>query len=355
MSCTTSPLSPVAHRAFQAGFFLALVFWLVCAEAFCRAATAGLWYRHFDFAGRLVSRPELRDRLAYYTQQPLTVCLLGDSVAGPSALIENRVPNAEQTSLTRRLQAHLGSEGRHLFSLSADGLLIPDIESIATEFDSARPGTVLVLLNYRMFAPAFQSDAALSRSFLDLNAVPLRVSDSSVSLSANVEDLAHRYSALFRSTQLLKSLWYFPSQRDFFQRLLEQWIPSPRDADLAEAALKLKVAPYYRNVAWHADSTAFRSLGRLIEHLQKLHIPVRIVLTPQNRTFLNDLLDPDLFSQNRALLDEFVHAHTGTGTGYSDWADRYPPRSFLDHCHLTEEGNDQYAQDLVKLLVGKSG
>jgi hypothetical protein len=330
-------------RAFQAGFLFALLFWLVGAEVFCRAGAAGLWYRHFDFSGRLVSRPELRDRLAYFTRQPATVCLLGDSVAGASALIENRIPNAAQSSLTGRLQAHCEGQGRHLFSLSADGLLVPDIESIATEFDTARPDTVLILLNYRMFAPEFQTDGAASRAFLAGNGT---------SLGATIEVLAHRYSALFRSTQLLKSLWYFPSQKDFFQQQLERWFPNPRDADLAEAALMLKVAPYYRNVAWQTDSAAFRSLGRLLDHLRTQHLPARIVFTPQNVTFLHDVLSPDQFRDNRAVLDAFVHVHAGTETVYFDWAERYPARSFLDHCHLTRDGNDQYARDLVALLVG---
>jgi hypothetical protein len=237
-------LFPVANRTFQAGVCLALALWLGGAEICCRAAAAGFWYRHFDFSGRLVSLPELRDRLAYYARQPFPVCVLGDSVAGASALIEHRIPDAEAHSLTRRLQARFGKRGRHLFSLSADGLLIPDIESIATEFAATRPGAVLLLLNYRMFAPEFASDAAGSRAFLDRNAGARQGSDGSAAMSVAVEGLAQRYSALFRSTQLLKSLWYFPSQKDFFQRQLERWISTPRDADLAEAALKLKVAAY---------------------------------------------------------------------------------------------------------------
>jgi hypothetical protein len=349
------PLFPVASRAFQTGFWLALVCWIVAAEIFCRTATQGFWYRHFDFSGRLVSLPEIADRLTYYTQSPFSVCVLGDSVAGASALIEHRVPDAEAGSLTRRLQANFARRGRHLFSLSADGMLIPDIESIATAFDAAPPAGVLILLNYRMFAPELQTAAGVSRAFLERDAGRRQVSDSSASLSAVVEGFAQRHSALFRSTQLLKSLWYFPTQKDFFQRQLERWMPPPRDADLVEAALKLKVASYYRDVAWRTDSAAFRSLGRLLERLDTAHIPARIVLTPQNTDFLGDLLDPEMFRQNRAVLDEFVRAHAGGGTVYVDWAERYPARSFLDHCHLTGEGNDQYARDLVALLVGNSG
>lgn len=343
---------PVANRAFQAGACLALVFWLGGAEIFCRAAATGFWYRHFDFSGRLVSLPELRDRLAYYTQQPFPVCVLGDSVAGASALIEHRTPDAEAHSLTRRLQAHFETQGRHLFSLSADGLLVPDIASIVTELDAARPEGVLILLNYRMFAPEFQTEAVVSRAFLERNAGPERFSESPASLSATVDGLAQQYSALFRSTQLFKSLWYFPSQKDFFQRQLERWIPASGDADIAEAALKLKVAAYYRNVSWQTDTPAFRALGRLLERLDGLHVPARIVFTPQNTAFLNDLLDPALFRHNRAVLDEFVHAHAGAETAYVDWAERYPARRFLDHCHLTAEGNDQYAEDLVALMAG---
>lgn len=345
----------VTDRAFQAGFCLALIFWLVCAEVFCRyAAGSGWWYRHFDFAGRLVSRAELEDRLAYLTRRPGSVCLLGDSVAGASALIESRLPDAEQNSLARRLQAHLEGTGRHAFSLSADGLLLPDIEAIAAMFERSRPAAAVILLNYRMFAPEFQTDAgASSRAFLAQreDMLPSLLADDSTALSVKLENLAQRHSALFRSTQLLKSLWYFPSQKAFLQRELERWIQRPEEDDLAKAALKLKVAPYYQPLVWQTDSLAFRSLGRLLDGLRTMQISTRVVLTPQNSAYLAGMLNPSTFKQNRALLAEFVRARAGAGIVYADWADRYPTRNFLDHCHLTQTGNDQYATDLAQLAL----
>lgn len=337
-------------RSFQAGFVLALFFWLLAAEVFCRyAAESGFWYARLDFSGRLVSLAELRDRIAFHTREPGTVCLLGDSVVGSSALVENRIDNADEYSLTRRLRTRLGDRGRRVFSLSADGLLVPDVEAVLSEFSRSRPGLVLILLNYRMFAPEFDKEsAAASRSFL---VAGRDGSGEPPSLSLQVETFAQEHWGLFRSTQLLKSIWYFPTQKAFFQKQLERVVPRPEEDDLAGAALKFKVAPYYRGVIWHLDTPAFRSLGRLLAGVQAARIPSLLVLTPQNTAYLEGVLDPSLFAANRALLADVMRRHAGPGVRYFDWADRYPATSFLDHTHLTRDGNDRYAADLTALVL----
>lgn len=350
----------LGERAFQAGFFISLCVWLLCAELFCRvAAGSGFWYRHLDFSGRLVSRAELRDRLAYETSRPGSVCLLADSIAGSSALIENLVADAERASLTRRLQAEVDRRGRRVFSLSADGLLLPDIEAITVAFDRARPAAALILLNYRMFAPEFQAETtARSRAFLVDGAASWSVvsvfAEDSAALAQQVERSAQQGSALFRTTQLLKTLWYFPSQKAFLQQHLQRWLARAEDDDLAKAALKLKVASYYQDVSWQTDSPAFRSLSRLVDRLGAADIPTHIVLTPQNVAFLSGILDPARFAENRRRLAEFLAPRATGRVTYADWADRYPARQFLDHCHLTRAGNDAFAADLARLLEGGS-
>ena len=81
-------------------------------------------------------------------------------------------------------------------------------------------------------------------------------------------------------------------------------------------------------------------------------IPVTVILTPQNQKFLGSYLDKPSFSWNRKTLAAFMKPYANRGVAYQDWADLSPPGLFLDHCHLTPEGNQRYAGDLAQILRG---
>jgi hypothetical protein len=162
---------------------------------------------------------------------------------------------------------------------------------------------------------------------------------------------AHWY--LFRETQAAKVLWYYPSQKDFFQRRLEGLMgKSEAQSDILEAALKQKVAPYYQAYAWDPKALPLTCLKKVLDDWTRRHIPVELVLTPQNRKFLGSYLDKASFEKNRKTLAAFLKPYARNGATYQDWADRYPSSLFLDHCHLTPEGNERYAKDLAALLEG---
>ena len=71
------------------------------------------------------------------------------------------------------------------------------------------------------------------------------------------------------------------------------------------------------------------------------------MLTPQNPEFVGDA---DTFAWNRRVLGDFVASRGGASVTYRDLADRFPSERFLDHCHLTPEGNREYAELLLRSL-----
>jgi hypothetical protein len=315
---------------------------LGASEAFSRlAARSGLVYRRFDLSGALTSLPELQDRIRWIGSHERPTVLLGDSILGASALSEHGVTDARRKTIPAFLAALEGPHGRFVQSLGADGLLLPDLEAIGREVARARPEEVLLLLNFRMFSREFQDGAkAVSRDFL----APDQSRDMTQRLSAR----ACEHWVLFRTALLLRPLWYFPTQRDFFRRLEAKLVEESVDHDLQEAALRLKVAPYYLD-AWEEPSLAFASLDRLLLGLLRSGTRVTVVLTPQNPEFV-EAGSPEVVSNNRRLLKAFLQAREAPALQYRDWSDRYPAGDFLDHCHLGVAGNGTYARDLARLI-----
>ena len=344
------------------GLLASFLFLLASSELACRwAAQSGFWYRHFDFTGDLTSLPEVRDRLHSASRESRSLFLLGDSVLGPTALQEHRVPAAREKSLAFCLEKLAPSQGDFVLSLGADGMLLPDMEALALEIQSVpAPKRVVLILNFRMFAPQFdQGPEGLSRAFFKPDLPPETTAllkepsapsaDPSL-LNTRVDEAVVQHWFLFRTSQLLRTLWYFPSQKDVFQSRLENWFGEQEDPDLKEAALKLKISSFYGANRWNPDTLPFQALDRLLDELKRRGIPTLVVLTPQNLDFLRGTLDLPSFGKNREFLAAFMKKRLGPLLKYADWSDRYPTDFFLDHCHLTPDGNRRLAADLIQAL-----
>jgi len=288
---------------------------------------------------------------------------LGDSVLGGSALLEHAgpgstsgspsVPRARASTLAAALAGQESARGRHVESLAADGMLPRDLEAEGhlIRASSVRASSrALVVLNFRMFSGEFDDPAkSLSRDFLAPALASDGVLPASKKAGGRIErsfpEWALRSSTLLRSTAMLKSLWYFPTRRDFFRRAAERVLGADSDPEIQEAALRLKVAPYYRQ-RWSASSPAFASLDRSLRVLAAVG-PVSVVLTPQNPDFVEDR---EVFGANRAVLADYLATRGIPGLSYADWADRYSADRFLDHCHLTAAGNSEYADALARWM-----
>lgn len=351
-------------KSFLWGACLSFFGLLLAAEVFLRATVPlGSWYRHFDLSGDMTSLAELKDRIRYAVPSDQRILLLGDSVLGASALMEHRIPDARTQTLSHLLNQELAPTGLHSLSLGSDGLLLPDIEGMEPLMVEPKPEKILLLLNFRMFSKDLaEGPKALSRSFLLSNLrgdIQRRVlPDPPLSAEARLSDRLYADMCdgwfLFRETQMAKTLWYYPSQKDFFQRQLERVVGrNDMEADIIEAALKQKVAPYYQPYLWDKGALPLTCLRDILDQWAQLHIPVVVVLTPQNQKYLGSYLDKPSFNENRKILAGILKPYLNRGMTYQDWANRYPSTSFLDHCHLTPDGNQQYAKDLAALLEGR--
>jgi hypothetical protein len=352
------------NRSFWAGVGCSFLGLLLAAEISLRITVpSGFWYRHFDLSGDMTSLAELRDRSRYAVPPERKVVLLGDSVLGASALCEHRLPDARSKTLARALGASLEPLGYRALNLGSDGLLLPDIQALATQVASEPRQKILLLLNFRMFAKDFgQGPTALSRRFL-LGSLPPDIQKRSASSGQVAEetrlgDLLYDGMAehwfLFREAQAFKTLWYYPSQKDFFQRTLEGIVGvNEAQTDMVEAALKQKVASYYQAYDWEKTALPFTCLKDILDGWAQRGVDVTVVLTPQNPSFLGPYLDKPSFERNRRNLAAFMRPYGTKGIRYRDWSARYPAALFFDHCHLKPEGNLRYATDLQTLLTGK--
>ncbi len=352
-----------SSKSFWLGAFTSLLGFLLTFEILLWITIpTGFWYRHLDISGDMTSFPEIQNRIqyAYPLQRPLF--LLGDSVLGASALTEHRIPQPRSKTLTRALTNRFNVFHQPVLSLGSDGNLLTDILALNTEIQPQPGDHLLLLLNFRMFAQEFANDPkGLSRYFLEPD-LPADIQNrleldkppsQEAKLSDDLYNLMCRHWLLFRETQMMKTLWYYPSQKDFYQHLLENIVgTNDAQADMMEAALKQKIASYYQPYVWDKKALAFSCLQKILNSWTVNHVHVTVVLTPQNRKFLGSYLDKSSFKKNRALLADFMKPYVSQKIQYEDWADRYPSTMFLDHCHLTPAGNERYASDLIQLMAG---
>ena len=351
-----------SSKSFWLGVLFALMGLFLTAEILLRATVPmGFWYRHLDISGDMASLSEVKDRIHYSTPQSRPTFLLGDSILGASALTEHHVPQARSKTLSRFLVSQLGARNQSALSLGSDGNLLTDILALNTEIQPQPTDHILLILNFRMFAEEFAGGSkSLSRYFfepdlpvdLQSRVQPDTPPSQEVRLSDGLYTLMSRHWFLFRETQMMKTLWYYPSQKDFFQHLLETVVgQNDAQADMVEAALKQKIASYYKSYSWDPNALPLTCLQRILTSWKENHVHVTLVLSPQNPDFLGDYLDKPSFQKNRVILDQFMKSYLSPDIHYEDWADHYPSTMFLDHCHLTPEGNERYATDLIQLMT----
>ncbi len=350
-------------KSFWLGAFCALLGLLTLSEILLRLTVpTGFWYRQLDISGDMTSLPEVRDRILYSHPLERPIFLLGDSILGASALTEHRIPQARTKTLTRALTAQLSSRQQTALSLGSDGNLLTDILALNTEIQPQSNDHILLILNFRMFAQEFaEGPKGLSRYFLETNLPPdiqarLKPETPPSEESKLSDDLFNQMAEhwfLFRETQMMKTLWYYPSQKDFYQHLLENTVGrNDAQADMMEAALKQKIATYYQPYLWDKTALPLVCLHKILDSWAAQQVHVTVVLSPQNQNFLGSYLDKPSFKKNRAALAKLMKSYSAKGIHYHDWADRYPSSLFLDHCHLTPEGNQRYSVELTQLLAG---
>src|SRR5262249_53078547 len=270
-------------------------------------------------------------RIAWASRKPQLTVLMGDSILGSGALLERGVPDARRRTIPVFLSQEAAGSGWSVVSLGADGLLLRDLEGIVDQLRTSPPRRAIVFLNIRMFADEYQEGSGTaSRGFLATGSASKEWRRQF--LGTGLGELAFAHSYLFRTTQLLKTCWYFPSQQAFFRRTVSRVLGEQDDRDVPGAAVALNVAPYYRSV-WKTSAPSFRALDQILNS-GLLKGGLTLLLSPQNASFLGGSVDPAILEGNRATLRNFLHDRKSDSFNFLDWSDRYPSEEFLDHCHL---------------------
>ncbi|MCM3876090.1 MAG: hypothetical protein NEA02_06685, partial [Thermoanaerobaculia bacterium] len=153
-------------------------------------------------------------------------------------------------------------------------------------------------------------------------------------------------SVLFRLTQQLRTIWYYPTPADARQRLVESVFGKPPMGDVEEAALRMRVEGFYQE-PWREDARAARTLRRLIPALCRADPRLLVVFSPQNPSYIAKG-GPELAGANANLLRAIV-GQGGSGS-FVDLSAAFPEELFLDHCHLTAEGNLRLAEEIDRRL-----
>ena len=336
-----------------------------CAELVSRGvSSAGGLYGQISLSGVLTSLPELEDRIGWGLRgQSPPVLLLGDSVLGASAMSERGQPRARHSTLPAALAGQRAPMRSRVVSLAADGLVPGDLEAIShvverTVDRSKRPARVVLVVNVRMLASELDREGQrVSRDFL-LSALPPASRAELVPVPAaqgeaigpRLFEGAASVSALFRLSQGLRTLWYYPTPADARQRLVERLFGRPPMGDVEEAALRLRVEGFYQE-AWREDTPAAHALRRLIPALRNADPRLLVVFSPQNPSYRTKG-GPELAAANASLLRTIVE---GEAPGaFVDLSAAFEEELFLDHCHLTIEGNLRLAEEIDQRLGSHS-
>lgn len=299
--------------------FLTLAALLLLSEAFL--ALTGSRLLRAPLGARLVSEPLLKQRLrALADPAPKTLLLLGDSVLWGSALRERGIRDWRTQTPGSAVAQALPADWR-LVELSADGLMLPDLEALLERGLALKPAAVVLELNYRMLGP----DAPHSRPWLDPQAKP----------GFDAEEALRRHWRLFRFGELASATLFDPSLKDVLSGVVDRIFGTEADEDGRQALLDLKLQPYYSSPAQADSHPALQALRRISTRLREAQVPAFVFLTPQNLERVEDLLDRPAYDANRKAL-----ARAAQGLRYADWSNRRPKQgAFLDHCHFDAAGN----------------
>jgi hypothetical protein len=218
------------------------------------------------------------------------------------------------------------------------------------------PSAVLIQLDYRVLSPVHDADQNLSRRWLEAYAPTV---ERAVTGDPGSPEFAARPIDEWFTRTLLRSNAYLlmrGGRHRLNQRVLdtfEGWglrqPPSPQDTEV----LKLLVGPFYRTDIPLSRSRVLPDLLRVIDGLTARHIPVQLCFTPANFAFLGDQVNVAAYRANVAALEAAI-GDRYAGTGMVRWTSLegdIPETMFVDHCHLTPEGNRRAAD---RMLAGLS-
>lgn len=341
--------SEMYERSVGRAYWISLALIFLTLEALARALHPTFLSRAPD--GYISNAAHVRDVLSKGRDEKAVV-LLGDSVLGPSALMEHHTIDPRSKSLSSNVIEVFRLSNQSALSLGADGMLPTDMEAITSELPTDFGGRVVIILNARMFSPEYQSPAT-ERFFPFLNrraridGIASQTTDD-VRLGGLLFDTLSERSVLFRTLHQLRGFWFTPSPEGRIQQTIETFFGYEGEGDLKEAILRQKVAPFYAPRVWSKDEPQVRALLAMVTELTARHIPVSVIFSPQNPDYTVPPSTSGSLGENVARLRGWIEEAVGSRL-YS-FVDTRPPDSFLDHCHLTPEANASFADEIVRVV-----
>lgn len=334
---------------YSKGFIISFIILILGFELFVRVFYFP--YKQFDVSGYTTSAYEAQDRISYFRSIGQNTAVFGDSVLGASALLEHKIENARDKKLGKILAEQYNEISEKPLNLGADGLLLPDISFLVDLVHKANFKKYIILINARMLADEFNTD---EKAFFNANfALNSKILKSKTVLDEKIFNVITFTSAGFRRLQQLRALWFLPNPESVYARTLENInnAPDTEDIDIKEAILREKVSSFYSNAVLKDASPSIIALGNILRTLSSKGSNTTIIITPQNPDFLTEDLFLKNLHDNIEKISALVKNTVAQNISFQSFAENYNPEMFLDHCHLTAEGNYQFAKDIMTATI----
>jgi hypothetical protein len=288
---------------------------------------------------------------------------LGDSVFGYSILENSGVSNPKKKSLASYLQKLWQKvDLEHpLISLPMDGGLLNDhIATINLLINQDLPPSMIIIqTNYRTFSRIHDTRSHLSRKWLK-QFIPSEIFNQKIGLEENKKLWETQIDKFIKDKVLFKSDLYLLSRgrareivnnlfSEFWHDQAKETVQEPLQKDL----LRLSIARYYNDDKNNfANGKSVHILESLLDSLKDKNIPILILYTPTNLAFLDGDINLPLYRRNRSYLENWFKKKYGNISNIRMifLESNLKPNHFIDHTHMTEEGNRMVAETLFEQL-----
>jgi lysophospholipase L1-like esterase len=114
--------------------------------------------------------------------------------------------------------------------------------------------------------------------------------------------------------------------------------------------IRLLVTQYYRSDSRLAAGRPMAVVERVIDRLLARRIPVLVCFTPANFEYLGDRINAPMYEFNVSEFRELLRRRYQSDARFrlAVFEGSIPARLFLDHSHLSADGNELMAQMMVR-------
>jgi hypothetical protein len=319
------------------------------------AASIALRSLSFGFSGLENVEEVLLKLRAAPPSQPY-ILVLGDSVMVEGALEKARVAAAREHSIAARLGRILEAKapGSRVVSLAMEGALANDYSALERIIEKhyRLPAVVVMQLDYRLLSPT-NDPANLSRDWLQLYATGDAGEGVTVDLKP-IDKVSRPIDAFVREQILLDSDAYVLlrggrrlAKECFVNALVRRpELPPTRE----DSVIRLLVTRYYRSDSRLAAGRPMAAVERVIDRLLARHIPVLVCFTPANFEYLGDRINAPMYEFNVSEFQELLRRRYQSDARFrlAVFEGSIPARLFLDHSHLSADGNELMARMMVR-------